>query len=390
MVSIESLSLPEKIGQMLCLGFTDDKPGDAFLNVNEQARRVVTELHAGTVILFARNVQRPGETTDSARVKAMVDELQSLARVPLFVAVDQEGGRVARFGAPFTAFPSAQAIGSISDPELVVEAARIIGTELLAVGVNFNFAPVADINSNPANPVIGDRSFGGDPVLVSSMVMAQSQGYHDAGILACAKHFPGHGDTDLDSHFALPTIRYDRDVIENRELMPFAAAVRNEIPAIMTAHILFPALDPSGVPATLSKPILTDLLRGELGFDGLIVTDCLQMKAVADTWGTPRAAVMAAQAGADILLVCHDAETQRTTFDALLAAVHSGELSEARIDESVARILAAKEGLAMGDIPALFTIGSPEHLAFARSVYEAAGQTPPPSVSVPTLGERTY
>lgn len=389
MVNIESLSLPEKIGQMLCLGFTDNEPCDGFLNVNEQARRIVTELHAGTVILFARNVQRSGEPTDPAGVKAMLDELQSLARVPLFVAVDQEGGRVARFGAPFTAFPSAQVIGGIGDTELAMKAARILGAELLAVGVNFNFAPIADINSNSLNPVIGDRSFGSDAGLVGDMVIAQTNGYREAGVLACAKHFPGHGDTDLDSHFALPTIRHDREIIEKRELVPFAAAVRDAIPALMTAHILFPALDASGVPATLSRPILTDLLRGELGFDGLIVTDCLQMKAVADGWGTPRAAVMAAQAGADILLVCHDGETQAATFDALLTAVQSGELSEARIDESVARIFAAKSGLRAGDAPALSVVGSPEHTAFARSVYEAAGQTPPPSVAAPTLGEQT-
>lgn len=373
---------------MLCLGFTDNQPTDSFLNVNEQARRGISDLHAGTVILFARNVQRPGEPTDPARVKAMIDELNSLARVPLFIAVDQEGGRVARLGGPFTAFPSAQVIGSTGDSGLAFGAARVIGTELRAVGVNFNFAPVADINSNPANPVIGDRSFGSDTGLVSDMVVAQTNGYREAGVLACAKHFPGHGDTDLDSHFALPTIRHDDATIRTRELVPFAAAVQNAIPAIMTAHILFPALDSSGVPATLSQPILTDLLRDELGFDGLIVTDCLQMKAVADTWGTPRAAVMAARAGADILLVCHNAATQSATFDALLAAVHSGELSEARIDESVKRILAAKASLPTGDTPPLSVVGLAEHGAFARSVYEAAGKTPLPPVSIPTLGEQ--
>ncbi|MBC7807475.1 MAG: beta-N-acetylhexosaminidase [Akkermansiaceae bacterium] len=377
---------------MLCLGWqSDDSSGnDAFLNVNEQARRCVEELHAGGMILFARNVQAPGNPrppVDTVQVRDMIAELQNLAKIPLFVAVDQEGGRVARFGAPFTAFPSAKVFGEANQWELAQKAAKCTAKELRAVGVNFNFAPVADINSNPANPVIGDRAFGDNVRVVTTMVISQLPGFYTGGVLSCVKHFPGHGDTDLDSHLALPMLTHSRKKMDKRELQPFKSAIELRVPAIMTAHILFPALDDTGVPATLSKPILTDLLRGELGFRGLIVTDCLQMKAVADTWGTARAAVMAAKAGADILLVCHTWERQKETFDALLAAVRSGELSEAQVNDSVRRILRAKANLPTGDGPPLSVIGSPAHVSVARQVCEAAGVPFLEPVVAPTLGE---
>lgn len=359
--TLDDLSLEEKIGQMLCLGWGG---GDSYLAVNAQARRCMTELHAGGMIVMGRNVSpahvKPLPPIDAAGVRTMLDELQSLARVPLLIPTDQEGGRVARFGTePFTRMPSALAIGRTGDATLAREAARITAQELAAVGVNWDFAPVADVNSNPDNPVIGDRSFGNEPGVVARAVAQQVRGYQSGGVLACAKHFPGHGDTALDSHFALPTLPFTKEQMQARELVPFREAIASDTASIMTAHILFPALD-AEYPATMSRAILTGLLREELGFDGLVVTDCLQMKAVADKWGTPHAALKAAQAGADILLICHTWEQQQGAYTILLDAARSGELPLERIDEAVGRVLAAKARLASRVRPGMDAIGTLE------------------------------
>ena len=378
---VSVLTLEEKIGQMCCFGWGG---ADSLYRLNEQARACIRGMKAGGLIVMGRNVQPAGAApgtgaeglppVDVRAVRAMLDEALALADIPLLVATDQEGGRVARLRAPFTPFPAARVVGQAGDPGLAREAARVTAVELRQVGINWNFAPVADVNSNPANPVIGDRAFGTTPETATPFVEAQIAGLRAGGVLSCAKHFPGHGDTTLDSHYDLPTVAGDLAAMEARELVPFRAAVEAGVDAIMTAHILFPAVDPSGLPATMSRLILTDLLRGELGFNGLVVTDCLEMKAVADRWGTPRAALLAAQAGADLLLVCHTFERQRATYDTLLAAARSGELPVERVDEAAGRILAAKRRLAPP--PPLFDparIGAPEHIAVARALAEKAG-----------------
>jgi beta-N-acetylhexosaminidase len=331
------MTLEEKIGQMLCLGW------HAHLALDDQAISCIDELHTGGMILMGRNVRAPGEAhIDAQKVREMCDALQSRAKIPLLIATDQEGGRVARFStAPFTQVPPA---ARIETAEAAERAARTMGRELAMVGVNVNFAPVADVNSNPDNPVIGDRSFANTADRAVPMVLAQVAAYLSVGVAPCLKHFPGHGDTDLDSHLALPTLSHALETMDSRELVPFRAGIRAGCPLVMTAHILFPALD-EDLPATLSGTILTGLLRERLGFDGVIVTDCLEMKAVADRWGVARAAVLAAKAGADLLLVCHTPERQRAAFDALLAAARSGDLSEAHIDASVARIQRLKATL---------------------------------------------
>ncbi len=378
---VPDLTLEEKIGQMLCLGWSAP---DCLLQMNEQARECIAEMKAGGMIIMSRNVshnQQPLPPVDSEAVSNMLHEMQSAAEIPLFIATDQEGGRVARFGAaPFTRMPSALTIGQRGDEELAYQAAFVTAQELASVGVNWNFAPTADINSNPANPVIGDRSFGATATVVDPMVRAQVKGYQDGGILACAKHFPGHGDTSQDSHFDLPTLPFGSEIMQERELVPFIGAIQAGVGAIMTAHILFPALD-AEFPATLSHPILTGLLREKLGFEGLIVTDCLEMKAIADHWGTARAAVLAAKAGADVLLICHTLARQHETRDALLAAARSGELPEAQIDDSVTRILAAKRRLASVSPPSLSWLQSPERDAL-RDAFETPANTLPT-----TLGE---
>jgi beta-N-acetylhexosaminidase len=330
-VTLPQKSLHEKIGQMLLFGW----------KTAAHAQALVTELAAGGVVLMGRNIKTPAETA------ADIAHLQLLARLhdlpPLFVAVDQEGGRVQRLGPPhYPKRPSQGEIGRASDPDSARTTAREIGAELKALGFNWDFAPVLDVDSNPKNPVIGDRAYSADPATVASLGVAAIAGFQDdARILACGKHFPGHGDTDTDSHFALPTLRRPRAALDAVELIPFRAAIDAGVAAIMTAHILFPALDPT-LPATLSPTILTGLLRQELGFHGLIITDDLEMKGVADGWGAPEAAVLAVIAGADLLLCCHEWETQRAIQAALLDALNTGRLTETRIDQSCARIAAAK------------------------------------------------
>lgn len=357
-----SLSLEERVGQLCCFGW------HGCTRLDEQARVCVQELHAGAMVVMGRNLhdtsQRPAPPIDAPAVRAMLDALQALAKTPLLLATDQEGGRVARFGTlPFTRPPAAAALESV---EAAYDSALQTGRELATVGVNANFAPVADINSNPENPVIGDRSFGKTPDEVTPKLLAQLQGYTDAGILPCIKHFPGHGDTGTDSHFALPTLPHTRETLEARELVPFQAGIAAGTPAVMTAHLLVPALDPE-LPATMSPAILTGLLRETLGFQGLIVTDCLEMRAVAERWGTAQAALAAVQAGADLVLVCHTLERQRETYETLLAAARSGTLPEARLNDAVARVLAAKAQLtAVAFDPAL--LGGTQHAMAATTL----------------------
>ncbi len=335
-----TMTLHQKIGQMLLFGWTGDTPEQS-RTVSAHTATLVDEFAAGGVVLMGRNVGPPAQT------RATIAELQARAKAnglpPLFVAVDQEGGRVQRLGPPhYPAHPAARVVGDTNDPAQARAAARRIGEGLRDLGFNWDFAPVLDVNNNSRNPVIGDRAYGSDPALVAAMGAAAVRGFQeDAGILACGKHFPGHGDTDTDSHHALPRIGHDRVRLEAVEMVPFRAAIEAGLAAVMTSHILFPALDPA-LPATLSPAILTGLLRGELGFEGLIITDDLEMKGVADGWGAAEAAVLAVAAGADVLLCCHTEETQREIQQALVQAVATGRLSEARVDESVARIAAAK------------------------------------------------
>lgn len=383
---LDSLTLEEKIGQMLCFGWQGD---DSLLRVNAQARECVREMKAGAMVVMGRNVQaqtKPLPPVDVSGVRAMLDEMQGLADIPLLLPTDQEGGRVARLRAPLTPFPAAGIVGQAGDPVLAREAARVTGVELSMLGINWNFAPVADVNSNPANPVIGDRSFGATPGAVTPMVTAQIEGYTEGGVLSCVKHFPGHGDTGIDSHFDLPTLPFDLAQMEARELVPFRAAIAAGVPTVMTAHILFPAIEPSGLPGTMSRALLTGLLRERMGFGGVIITDCLQMKAVADRWGTARSAVLAAIAGADMLMVCHTLERQRETQAALLAAAHSGELPQARIDDAAARVLALKRRLSPAPPLDIARIGAPEHIAVARALAEKAGVPFTSPAAATTLG----
>ena len=263
---------------------------------------------------------------------------------PLFVAVDQEGGRVQRLGPPrYPARPTAREIGGSGDAESRARTeAASLGRELKDLGFNWDFAPVLDVDNNPDNPVIGDRSYSPDPERVAALGAQAVRGLQeDAGLLACGKHFPGHGDTDTDSHLALPRISHSRARLERIEMVPFRAALAAGLGAVMTSHILFPALD-AALPATLSPAILTGLLRQQMGFDGLVITDDLEMLGIADHWGAGEAAVLAVEAGADLVLCCHTYDTQREIAAALTEAAASGRIPAARLQESQARIARAK------------------------------------------------
>lgn len=235
------------------------------------------------------------------------------------------------------------ALGAANDPALTEKAATLAAKELTALGINLNFAPCVDVNNNPANPVIGVRSFGEDPLQVAEHGAAAIRGYQNQGVSATAKHFPGHGDTAVDSHHGLASVPHSKERLYRVELPPFRKAIESGVDMIMTAHVIFPAFEPDGIPATLSRRVLTGLLRTELGFEGVIITDCLEMHAISKSCGIAEGAVRAIEAGADIVLVSHTLEEQVRAIQTVLAAVQSGRLSEEQIDESVRRILSLKQ-----------------------------------------------
>jgi beta-N-acetylhexosaminidase len=340
-VTVDALSLEQKIGQMLLVGYPGGAAGEEVLLAELEKRPM------GNVILFSRN----GTDPDPLRyhLGRMRGAIESGTGIAPLVALDQEGGIVARFRAGLTPMPGAMAIaaavaGGGTDLHEVEELAAISGTELVSLGFNWNLAPVADVNVNPANPVIGVRSFGERPETVADLVSAYARGLERSGMLATAKHFPGHGDTSIDSHLSLPRVDASLERLAQVELVPFKRLIAERIGSIMTAHVLFPAMEPEAIPATLSYQVLTGLLREGLGYQGVIVTDCLEMKAIHGRYDD--APVRALLAGADMLCISHTAAIQEAAFDDILAAVRSGRIPESRIDESVTRIFAAKTALA--------------------------------------------
>lgn len=338
---LKSMSLEEKVGQLFMVGF-EDTPQKKATQVNQHAESLVKDYHVGGVILFGRNI------SSTKQIVELTNDLQKLAlseqpQIPLLISIDQEGGKITRIREGITVFPGNMPLGATRDPQLARQAAHVMGKDLYDLGVHLNFAPVMDVNNNPKNPVIGVRSFGSDPHLVAEMGVAMIQGFHDAGIFTAVKHFPGHGDTSVDSHISLPTIHHDRKRLEEVELVPFKKAIEAGTDFVMTAHVTFPAIEPTpGLPATLSKRVLTDLLRNELGYQGVIITDDMEMGAIANQFGTGEAAVQAIEAGADMILVCHTLEKQKDAILAIRKAVEDGRISEERINESVKRILELK------------------------------------------------
>jgi beta-N-acetylhexosaminidase len=338
---IAGMSLDEKIGQMTWTHVYGSSADDTSMAASNQERygvntpaEVVEKYNLGGVLYFAWS----GNTNNPQQVAGLSNGLQQTAvgadgkGIPLAVTIDQEGGLVARIGPPATVLPGNMALGATADKDLARAQGEILGSEMRAMGINVDFAPVLDLNSNPDNPVIGIRSMGEDPALVSELGAAQIDGLQAHNVGAAAKHFPGHGDTSVDSHYGLPTVTYDRATL-NKHLEPFKAAIAAGVDMVMTAHIIVEAIDPE-MPGTLSHKVLTGLLRDELGFKGLVTTDALDMAAMAAEWPQEEIAVKAIQAGSDILLNDVDA-----SFAGVHAAVESGEITEARLDESVRRIL---------------------------------------------------
>ena len=364
---ITEMTIEEKVGQLIMVGFDGTQ-------ANEAIETHIRERFIGGVVLFSRNIETPQQTAE------LTNQLQRLAeaitrQIPLFIGIDQEGGWVIRLKEGVTVLPGNMALGATNSTELAERAGEITAVELAAVGVNLNFAPVMDVNNNPQNPVIDRRSFGESAELVSRLGVAYIHGLQGNGVLATAKHFPGHGDTTVDSHFDLPTVNHARERIYALELQPFRAAIDAGVAAIMTAHIVYPAFD-ADRPATLSPTILTDLLRKELGFDGLLITDDMEMKAIDDRYQSGEAAVMAVEAGADIVMVLWTPVKQVEVFDALLSAVKSGRISQARLDQSVKRILKSKAAAfdrrfvdpdAVGE-----TVGAEAHQQLAQTIASQA------------------
>ncbi|MDT0481586.1 glycoside hydrolase family 3 protein [Streptomyces doebereineriae] len=322
-----------------------------------------------SVGLFGRNIASPEQLTAlTAQLRAERDDV--------LVAIDEEGGDVTRLEVRTgSSFPGNHALGAVDDVELTRDVAAELGRRLAACGVNLNWAPSADVNSNPSNPVIGVRSFGASSKLVARHTAAYVTGLQSAGVAACTKHFPGHGDTAVDSHHALPRIDVDASVLGSRELSPFRAAIAAGTRAVMTAHILVPALDPDR-PATLSGQVLTDLLRGELGYTGLIVTDGMEMQAIAGTYGIERGSVLAIAAGADAICVgggLADDETVRRLRDALVSAVRSGELPEERLADAAERVRTLAHWTAAGAADAQLPADEEVGLRAARRALRITG-----------------
>jgi beta-N-acetylhexosaminidase len=338
----------DDVGQLLWFGFEGT-------SVPASLREQLDAGAVGATILFKRNLVlelepgggvAPQEVCDLEALCAMTRELHRAAPdgTPALIAIDQEGGLVQRVRAPATHWPPMRAHDGFGPPEdaaLAAEVGLALGSELRALGLDVDFAPVLDVHTNPANPVIGDRAFGTEPEAVARRALAFARGLHEAGLLACGKHFPGHGDTHTDSHLELPRVDHAMERLEQVELLPFARAAAEGIPMIMTAHVVFGALDPDR-PATLSEAIVTGLLRRRLGYRGVIVSDDITMRAITDHMGAAAAAIGAVRAGCDVLLVCRDeAQQQEAEAGLIREAERDGELRR-RIGESAARVRAMK------------------------------------------------
>ena len=331
---LSKMTLDQKLGQLIVTGFPAGEVNDAF-------RELVEEYSVGNVILFRYNQFSYPQLKGLCRT--LTEWISDKTGIPPFITSDEEGGIVSRLPEDMGKMPSAMGQAALGDEMRVRRAAFLTGEELRDVGINFNLAPVLDINSNSANPVIGVRSYGTDSAGVSRFALAALAGYEQAGVITTGKHFPGHGDTETDSHLALPVIRKSLEALEEAELIPFRKAIAAGVPAITIAHILFPALEPGNVPGTMSRNIITGLLREKLGFRGLAISDCMEMNAIKETVGVAKGTVEAVKAGMDLIFISRTPGEVKAALAALHAAVETGELPMARVDEAVGRILACKK-----------------------------------------------
>ncbi|MFA5528558.1 MAG: beta-N-acetylhexosaminidase [Peptostreptococcales bacterium] len=335
---IKNMPLDKKIGQMIIVGLDGT-------TLDENAKELINNYYVGGFILFKDNLE------SMEQILMLLNDLKSLNaknNIPLFLSIDEEGGRVSRMPDEFVKLPSNRVIGQKKDKALCYKIGSVIAEEIKSFGFNMNFAPVLDIDSNPDNPVIGDRSFGTDEKIVSELGIETMKGLQSKGVISVVKHFPGHGDTAVDSHMGLPILDKDLNSLYQLELVPFIKAIENHTDGVMVAHILFNKID-SENPATLSESIMTDLLRKELNYDGLVITDDMTMAAIMDNYELDDAVVKSIKAGSDIILVCHGYENEFKALEAIRNAVKDDIISEERIDESLYRILKTKDQYELKD-----------------------------------------
>jgi beta-N-acetylhexosaminidase len=375
---MEMLSSLQKIGQRFAVGFPSYEISDDFI-------QLVKEYKIGNVILFKENVK------SKAQLSALCSELQNLIQRetghPAFIAIDQEGGVVSRLSSDAAVIPSAMAIAATGNTQNAYDAGLVTGRELMAMGVNMNLAPDMDVNSNRRNPVIGVRSYGDTADMVIRFGTQMIRGLKDSGVLCTAKHFPGHGDTAVDSHLKLPCVDKSLEELISCELKPFEAAIQAGVSAVMTSHILFPKLEPEGLPATMSRRIITGLLKKELGFSGLVLSDCMMMNAIQGHFGTVNGCLMAAKAGVDLIFVSHSCELAGEAARVMLKAYENGELDRDEMDASVQKMLQLKKIIMNAQVPDLQTVGCEAHRkTVSRMMAEAVTEVNMPSSGRPNLG----
>ncbi|HLU23129.1 MAG TPA: beta-N-acetylhexosaminidase [Bacillaceae bacterium] len=335
---IDNMSLEEKVGQMIFAGIDDTV-------LNENTKTLISKYNVGGLIFYGDNLQNPEQSVE------LLNDVKTTNldnRFPLFLGIDQEGGRVTRLPGNIVEMPTNQQIGEIGNERFSYDFGELLGQQLNAFGFNMNFAPVLDVNSNPNNPVIGDRSFGNNVDIVSKLGIQTMKGIEAQHVIPVVKHFPGHGDTSVDSHLELPIVDKTREEINELEIIPFQKAINEGTDVVMVAHILLPKIDPT-YPSSMSTPIISGILREELQFNGVVMTDDMTMNAIMDHYGIGEAIVESVKAGSDIVLIAHDFSKVITAIDALVSAVESGEISESRINESVERIIKLKQKYKLKD-----------------------------------------
>lgn len=358
------MSLRELIGQHMIIGVS----GTTLTN---DEKKFITENNISGVILMGRNCVEPKQVRDlCAEIQSLRHKMKD--RAPLFIGIDMEGGRVHRLKPPFTQWPPLKLVGDLDAPTVAFHFAQRMGTELMSVGINLDFAPCIDIFTNPANTVIGDRAISSDPAEVEKMTSAIIRGYIKSGILSCGKHFPGHGHTLVDSHHELPIEEADMNRLNQVELLPFKKAAKSRVDMIMTSHILFKNIDPK-YPVTLSELFVKKLLREEMKYKGLIVSDDLDMKAMAKYYDKEEIPVLAMKAGVDLLLYCNEPASPPAAIEGITNAVAQGVIKESDLRNSCQRILEVKKIKILSPDPrpiedAMLVVGCDEHVALADSI----------------------
>ncbi|MCM3766277.1 beta-N-acetylhexosaminidase [Neobacillus niacini] len=334
---ISKMSLEDKLGQMILAGVSGT-------TMDANAKQLISQIHVGGIIFYKNNFETPAQAVQFA------NQLKSgnSSSLPLLLGVDQEGGRVTRLPGGLVNFPPNKQIGQVNNPDFSFKVGTLLGQELKEFGLNLDFAPDLDINSNPNNPVIGDRSFGNNAEIVSKLGVQTMKGIQSQNVITTIKHFPGHGDTSVDSHLDLPIVNKSLKELKELELIPFERAINQGADVVMVAHILLPQLDKTN-PGTMSKAIMTDLLRKQLGFTGVIITDDMTMGAIAEHFDIGKASVESVKAGSDIILVGHDYNNVVKIISSLKTAVQNGEISEQRLNESIERIIQLKRNYSLND-----------------------------------------